>query len=105
MVLIVLSPAGKIMSYMQVTKYSLWDRPTRSPSLPSILTSPSRKRPRVKTVTRGPEAVLYCFAHEPAGLGKFFGCLSVVGLLTLAAMAAFFIYLKVNGTYDIAADR
>ena len=49
-----------------------------------------------KSVTGVQKAILYCFAHEPAGLGKFFGILSIVGVITLAIMAAFFIYLKVT---------
>ena len=94
-VLIILSPEGKIMRYMQVTKYAYGQAypVTFSPfDLDVALTEAARG----KAVTGVQKAILYCFAHEPEGLGKFFGILSVVGILTLAAMAAFFIYLKVT---------
>jgi protein SCO1 len=94
-VLIMLSPEGKIVSYMQVTKYAYGQAYpiTFSPfDLDVALTEAAQGR----AVTGVQKAVLYCFAHEPAGLEKFFGILSVVGAITLAAMAAFFIYLKVT---------
>jgi protein SCO1 len=94
-VLIVLSPEGKIMNYMQVTKYAYGQAypVTFSPfDLDVALTEAVQGR----AVTGIQKAVLYCFAHEPPGLEKFFGILSVVGFITLAAMAAFFIYLKVT---------
>ena len=49
-----------------------------------------------KEVTGITKALLYCFSHEPPGQSKFFNFLAVVGLVTLAAMAAFFIYLQVT---------
>ncbi|MDD1713386.1 MAG: SCO family protein, partial [Methanoregulaceae archaeon] len=76
-VLIILSPDGKIMSYMQVTKYAYGQAypVTFSPfDLDVALTEAAQG----KAVTRVQKAVLYCFAHEPAGLGKFFGVLGVV---------------------------
>jgi protein SCO1 len=94
-VLIFLSPEGKIMNYMQVTKYAYGQAypVTFSPfDLDVALTEAAQGR----AVTGIQKAVLYCFAHEPPGLEKFFGILSVVGFITLAAMAAFFIYLKVT---------
>jgi protein SCO1 len=94
-VLVILSPEGKIMKYMQVTKYEYGQAypVTFAPfDLDVALTEAAQGR----AVTGVQKAVLYCFAHEPAGLGKFFGILSIVGIVTLAAMAAFFIYLKVT---------
>jgi hypothetical protein len=83
------------MNYMQVTKYAYGQAypVTFSPfDLDVALTEAAQGR----SVTGVQRAVLYCFAHEPAGFPKFFGMLTVVGILTLAAMAAFFIYLKVT---------
>ncbi len=94
-VLVVLSPEGKIMKYMQVTKYEYgqaYPITFSSFDLDVALTEAAQG----KSVTGVQKAVLYCFAHEPAGLGKFFGMISIVGIITLAAMAAFFIYLKVT---------
>jgi protein SCO1 len=92
-VLVILSSEGKIMKYMQVTKYEYGQAYpiTFSPfDLDVALTEAAQG----KSVTGIQKAILYCFAHEPTGLGKFFGILSIVGGLTLAAMAALFIYLK-----------
>ena len=47
----------------------------------------------VKGITK---AILYCFSHEPPGQSKFFDFIATIGLVTLAAMAAFFIYLQVT---------
>lgn len=92
-VLVILSPEGKIMKYMQVTKYEYGQAYpiTFAPfDLDVALTEAAQGR----AVTGVQKAVLYCFAHEPKGLGKFFSILSIVGVITLAVMAAFFIYLK-----------
>jgi protein SCO1 len=94
-VLVILSPQGKIMKYLQVTKYEYGQAYpiTFAPfDLDVALTEAAQGR----AVTGIQKAVLYCFAHEPAGLGKFFGILSIVGVITLAALVAFFIYLKVT---------
>jgi hypothetical protein len=49
-----------------------------------------------KTVTGLKKALLYCFSHEPPGQSKFFNFIALVGVVTLLAMAAFFIYLQVS---------
>jgi len=94
-VLILLSPQGKIVKYMQVTKYTYGQAypVTFSPFDLDVALTEAAQGKAVTTVQR---AVLYCFAHEPPGLEKFFGILSIVGIVTLAAMAAFFVYLKVT---------
>lgn len=94
-VLILLSPQGKIVKYMQVTKYAYGQAYpiTFSPFDLDVALTEAAQGKAVTTVQR---AVLYCFAHEPPGLSKFFGILSVVGAATLAAMAAFFVYLKMT---------
>jgi protein SCO1/2 len=94
-VLVILSPEGKIVKYMQVTKYE-YGQAYPITFAPFDLDVALTEAAQGKAVTGVQKAVLYCFAHEPAGLGKFFGILSIVGVLTLAAMAAFFIYLKVT---------
>ena len=94
-VLVILSPKGKIMRYMQVTKYE-YGQAYPITFAPFDLDVALTEAAQGKAVSGIQKAVLYCFAHEPAGLGKFFGILSVVGVITLAALAAFFIYLKVT---------
>ncbi|HTZ40251.1 MAG TPA: SCO family protein [Syntrophales bacterium] len=94
-VLVMLSPEGKIVKYMQVTKYEYGQAYpiTFAPfDLDVALTEAAQGR----AVTGVQKAVLYCFAHEPKGLGKFFGILSIVGVITLVIMVAFFLYLKVT---------
>ena len=94
-VLVILSPQGKITRYMQVTKYQYGQAYpiTFSPfDLDVALTEAAQG----KTITGVQKAILYCFAHEPTGLGKFFGILSIVGVITLVIMAAFFLYLKMT---------
>ena len=80
---------------MQVTKYAYGQAypVTFSPFDLDVALTEAAQGKAVTTVQR---AVLYCFAHEPPGLEKFFGILSIVGIVTLAAMAAFFVYLKVT---------
>ena len=94
-VLVILSPQGKIMRYMQVTKYE-YGQAYPITFAPFDLDVALTEAAQGKAVTGVQKAVLYCFAHEPAGLGKFFGILSIVGVITLAVMAGFFIYLKVT---------
>jgi protein SCO1 len=94
-VLIILSPGGKIMKYMQVTKYEYGQAYPIS-FAPFDLDVALTEAAQGRAVTGVQKAVLYCFAHEPKGLGKFFGILSIVGVITLAVMAAFFIYLKMT---------
>ena len=93
MVLVILSPEGKIVKYMQVTKYE-YGQAYPITFAPFDLDVALTEAAQGKAVTGVQKAILYCFAHEPTGLGKFFGILSIVGVITLVAMAAFFIYLK-----------
>jgi protein SCO1 len=92
-VLVILSPEGKIMRYMQVTKYE-YGQAYPITFAPFDLDVALTEAAQGKAVTGVQKAILYCFAHEPAGLSKFFGILSIVGIITLVAMVAFFIYLK-----------
>jgi protein SCO1/2 len=93
MVLIILSPEGKIVKYMQVTKYE-YGQAYPITFAPFDLDVALTEAAQGKAVTGVQKAILYCFAHEPTGLGKFFGILTILGIITLVAMAAFFIYLK-----------
>lgn len=92
-VLIIVSPEGKIMNYLQVTKYAYGQAYPVAFS-PFDLDVALSEAAQGRAVTGVQKAVLYCFAHLPAGQEKFFGILGVVGVLTLAAMVALFIYLK-----------
>ncbi len=94
-VLIFLSPAGKISQYFNVTKYGYGaDYPISFSSfdLNVGLTQAARGQ-ELSGLTK---ALLYCFSHEPPGQSKFFNFLAAVGLVTLAALAAFFVYLQVT---------
>ena len=94
-VLIFLSPDGKISQYFKVTKYAYGaDYPINFSSFD--LNMGLTQAAQGKEVTGLTKALLYCFSHEPPGQSKFFSFLAVVGLVTLAAMAAFFIYLQVT---------
>jgi protein SCO1 len=92
-VLIFLSPAGKISQYLGVTKYGYGaDLPINFSSFD--LNMGLTRADRGQEVTGVTKALLYCFSHEPPGQSKFFRFLSLVGLVTLAVMAAFFVYLQ-----------
>ncbi len=92
-VLIFLSPAGKISQYFKVTKYGYGaDHPIDFSAFD--LNMGLTQAAQGKEVGGFTKALLYCFSHEPPGQSKFFTFLAAVGLVTLAAMAAFFIYLQ-----------
>jgi protein SCO1 len=93
--LIFLSPAGKISQYLQVTKYGYGaDQPINFSSFD--LNMGLIHAAQGKEVTGITKAILYCFSHEPPGQSRFFSFLALLGLVTLATMAAFFIYLQVT---------
>jgi protein SCO1/2 len=94
-VLIFLSPEGKISKYLPVTKYAYGaEYPITFSSFD--LTMALTEAAQGKAVTGLKKALLYCFSHEPPGQSKFFTFIALVGLVTLAAMAGFFIYLQVS---------
>jgi protein SCO1 len=93
--LIFLSPEGKISKYLQVTNYQY------GAEYPIIFSSfdlnvSLTEAAQGKAVSGFKKAVLYCFSHEPPGQSKFFSFIAALGLVTLAAMATFFIYLQVS---------
>jgi protein SCO1 len=98
-VLIFLSPDGKISKYLYVTKYSYGtDYPISFSSFDLNLAL--REAAQGKAVTGFRKAVLYCFSHEPPGQSKFYNFIFVVGVITLIAMVSFFIYLqRTSGKY------
>jgi protein SCO1/2 len=94
-VLIFLAPDGKISGYFYVTKFQYGQ------SYPITFSSYDlnvglAEAAQGKAVTGIKKALLYCFSHEPPGQSKFFNFMAVVGLITLAAMVSFFIYLQVT---------
>lgn len=94
-VLIFLSPAGRISRYYQVTHYqygAAYPITFSSFDLNMALTEAAQG----KAVTGLKKALLYCFSHEPPGQSRFFNFIALVGLVTLLAMAAFFVYLQVS---------
>jgi protein SCO1/2 len=94
-VLIFLTPDGRISRYYQVTNFAYgasYPVSFSSFDLNMALTEAAQG----KSVTGLKKALLYCFSHEPPGQSRFFNFIGVVGLITLAAMAAFFVYLQVT---------
>lgn len=94
-VLIFLTPGGKISRYLQVTKYQYGaDTPITFSSFD--LNVALAEAAEGKTVTGFKRAVLYCFSHEPPGQSRFFNFVAAIGVFTLLGMAAFFVYLRVS---------
>jgi protein SCO1/2 len=94
-VLVFLSPGGKVSGYYYVTKFQYGQAYPISFSsfdLNVALTEAAQG----KAVTGLKKAVLYCFSHEPPGQSKFFNFMAVVGIVTLIAMVSFFVYLQVT---------
>jgi protein SCO1 len=94
-VLVFLSPGGKISGYYYVTKFKYgqgYPISFASFDLNVALTEAASGH----TVTGFKKAVLYCFSHEPPGQSKFFNFMAVVGIFTLLAMVSFFVYLQVT---------
>ncbi len=94
-VLVFLSPIGKISGYFYVTKFQYgqaYPVTFSSFDLNVALTEAAQG----KAVTGLKKAVLYCFSHEPPGQSRFFNFMAVVGLITLIAMISFFVYLQVT---------
>ena len=94
-VLIFLSPEGRITKYHYVTRYGYGA--TSPVSFSSFdLNVALTEAAQGKAVTSLKKALLYCFSHEPPGQSRFFNFMGVVGLITLVAMASFFVYLQVT---------
>jgi protein SCO1 len=94
-VLIFLSPEGKISKYFQVTKYQYGvDYPMTFSSFDLNVSLEEAAQGKALTGLR--KSLLYCFSHEPPGQSKFFTFIAVVGLVTLATIAGFFLYLHVS---------
>ncbi len=94
-VLIFLSPEGRISKYLQVTQYQYGaEYPITFSSFD--LNVSLAEAAEGKSVTGLRKALLYCFSHEPPGLSRFFYFIGVTGLVTLAAMAGLFMYLQAS---------
>ena len=94
-VLVFVAPSGKISGYFYVTRFQYGQ------SYPITFSSYDlnmglAEATQGKAVTGVRKALLYCFSHEPPGQSKFFNFMAVVGIVTLAAMVSFFIYLQVT---------
>jgi protein SCO1 len=94
-VLIFLSPEGKISRYFPVAKYEYGGTYPVSFSSFDLNIALAEAR-EGKPVTELKRAFLYCFSHEPPGQSKFFYFIAVIGVLTLLAMVSFFVYLQVT---------
>jgi len=94
-VLIFLSPQGKISRYFTVTKYQYGAAYPISFSSFELNVALAEAR-EGKPVSELKKAVLYCFSHEPPGQSKFYYFIGAIGLFTLLALIAFFIYLQVT---------
>jgi len=95
-VLIILSPQGKITRYIYVSKY-LGGVAYPVTFLPVDLTDAIRNASNGVVAAAGTRrAPLLCFPHEPEQQEKFFSILSISGSAMLILMAALFIYLLVK---------
>lgn len=93
--LIILAPGGKISRYLPVTKYQYGaDYPISFSSFE--LNMALAEATQGKAVSGFRKTLLYCFSHEPPGQSKFFNFMAAVGIITLLAMVAFFVYLQVS---------
>jgi protein SCO1/2 len=94
-VLIFLSPEGKITGYDYLSKYQY------GVEYP-IIFSPAELMVELANAARGTvssslkKQVLYCFTHQPANQDRFFRILSVAGVVTLLSVVGFFIYLRAS---------
>jgi protein SCO1 len=94
-VLIFITPEGNISSYFYVTKFqygAAYPIAFTSFDLNMGLTQAAQG----KAVTGFKRALLYCFSHEPPGQSKFFTFIFGMGIVTLVALASFFIYLQIS---------
>ena len=95
-VLIILSPHGKITRYIYVSNY-LGGVAYPITFLPVDLTDAIRNASNgVVAATGSRKAPVLCFPHEPEQQEKFFSILSISGSAMLILMAALFIYLLVK---------
>ena len=94
-VLIFITPDGKISSYFYVTKFqygAAYPISFTSFDLNMGLTEAAQG----KAVTGFKKAILYCFSHEPPGQSKFFNFIAILGIVTLIVLVSFFIYLQIS---------
>jgi len=94
-VLIFLSPEGKISRYYSVTKYEYGSAHPISFSSFDLNIALSEATDG-KPVSGLKRALLYCFSHEPPGQSRFYYFIGIIGIITLLIMAAFFVYLQVT---------
>jgi len=94
-VLVVLSPDGKITRYIYVSKYhyGVAYPITFTPlDIATALTDASQGKVGTSVI----RSILNCFPHEPSGQERFFNLLGIVGIATLILVVSLFIYLLVT---------
>ena len=94
-VVIFISPQGRIMRYLYVSKisYGVGYPVNFSPVDFSTALIDTSKGVAKAGVRRAP---LLCFPHEPGQQKKFFKILAILGAITLLLMASLFIYLSLT---------
>ena len=92
-VLVILGPGGLISRYVYPGKYA-YGAPFPV-TFPAVAMADSlRKAARGETVEAAHGPVLFCFPHEPLGQSKYYSLMRLAGWVTLALLAAFFLYLR-----------
>ncbi len=91
--LVVLSPKGKIVSYVYPVSDTNFSLPHPLAFQPFDLTLAIADAAKEKTGFSVQRAVAYCFPHEPKGEETFFNILKISGAVIIFFVLAFFIYL------------
>jgi protein SCO1/2 len=94
--LIILSPRGKISSYIHISKFFYgvaYPITFSAIDLSRALADASQEK--VGAATN--KEFLYCFPHEPQGQQRYFHILTIAGAITIVCLASFFVYLSLTG--------
>jgi protein SCO1/2 len=94
-VLIVVSPQGKIVRYLNAQKIVYAQQYPVTFSAVE-LTDSIYAASKGKVIGASQAAAQLCFPHEPINQEKFFRLLTVTGWVTVFSLAFFFVYLKIT---------
>ena len=104
-VLVILGPGGVISHYVYPSKYAYGASYPVTFSAVGIAAS-LRKAGLGEIDAGGRGPVLFCFPHEPPGQERYYGLMRLAGWVTLALLAALFLYLIAGrGKWAGAGDK
>ncbi|MGE5238611.1 MAG: SCO family protein, partial [Chloroflexota bacterium] len=92
-VLVILSPEGKITRYISVAKYQ-YGVAYRVTFSPIELAASIREASQGRIGVSSTRSDLFCFPEEPKEQAAFFRLLGIVGTVTLLGMVGLFVYLR-----------